>query len=137
MTMLHAANSSTASGLLTRQVDIGDRTYGYQVFVPGTLAGKANVPLIVFLHGIGQRGEGGFIPNKGAGAGVVRHFLEPLSAVVVIPQCVRTKYWHDAEMEEMVMAAVERSTEEFAAHPRRIYLIGVSMGGYGAWHLAA
>src|SRR5438034_6983225 len=101
--MTAAANKNTVSGLVTRDVDVGARTYGYQVFVPATLAGKANVPLIVFLHGIGQRGEGGFIPNKGVQAAFVRHFLEPLSAVVVIPQCVRAKYWHDPEMEKMVM----------------------------------
>jgi predicted peptidase len=134
--MTVAGTKNSLSGVLTRDIQIGERTYGYQVFVPAVLAGKADVPLIVFLHGIGQRGEGGFIPNKGAEARFVRHFLEPLSAVVVIPQCVRTKYWHDPEMEEMGMAAVERSTEEFAADPTRIYLIGVSMGGYGAWHLA-
>jgi predicted peptidase len=135
--MSHAANKTSISGLFTRQVDIGARTYGYQVFVPEALAGKTDVPLIVFLHGIGQRGEGGFIPNKGVEAAFVRHFLRPLSAIVVIPQCVRTKYWHDPEMEKMVMGTLEQSTEEFAADPKRIYLIGVSMGGYGAWHLAA
>jgi predicted peptidase len=132
-----SVNKNTASGVLTRKVIVDGRTYGYQVFVPNSLAGQLNVPLIVFLHGIGQRGEGGFIPNKGAQATFLRHFLEPLSAVVVIPQCVRTKYWHDPEMAEMVMAATDQSAAEFSADPKRIYLIGVSMGGYGAWHLAA
>jgi len=132
-----ATSKNVGSGLLTRRVRVGGVEYGYQVFVPDTLAGKLDVPLIVFLHGIGQRGEGGFIPNKGAGAIFVRHFLEPLSAVVVIPQCVRTKYWHDPEMEKMVMGTVKKTRTEFAVDPKRIYVIGVSMGGYGAWNLAA
>lgn len=135
--MAVTTTSKPASGFLTRELSVRERTYGYQLFIPDTLAGKADVPLIVFLHGIGQRGESGFIPNKGAQAALLRHFLEPLCAVVVIPQCVRTKYWHDPEMEEMVMAAMEQSVKEFAADPTRIYLVGVSMGGYGAWHLAA
>src|SRR6476661_1230516 len=135
--MATTTTRNTGAGFVTRRVTVSGRDYGYQVFVPDFLAGKAGVPLIVFLHGIGQRGEVGFIPNKGAQAAFLRHFLEPLSAVVVIPQCVRTKYWHDPEMEEMVMAALEESAAEFSADPRRVYLIGVSMGGYGAWHLAA
>src|SRR6476661_6998676 len=109
--------TNSGSGFMTRRVTVGGREYGYQVFVPDALAGQEDVPLIVFLHGIGQRGEGGFIPNKGAQAAFIRHFLEPLSAVVVIPQCVRTRYWHDPEMEEMVMAALEESATEFSADP--------------------
>lgn len=125
------------SGLLTRTVKVGDESYTYQVFVPAGLAGKRDVPVIVFLHGIGQRGEGGFLPAGGAAGGFVRQYLEQVPAVVLLPQCRRGRYWHDAEMERMVLAGLEQTAAEFSADPKRLYLAGVSMGGFGAWHLAA
>jgi predicted peptidase len=37
----------------------------------------------------------------------------------------------------MVLAELEQTRSEFSADPKRLYLAGVSMGGFGAWHLAA
>jgi predicted peptidase len=57
--------------------------------------------------------------------------------VALLPQCRKGKYWHDPEMERMVFAELERTASEFSADPKRLYLAGVSMGGFGAWHFAA
>jgi predicted peptidase len=137
---LAAGPSSAAQdakpGLLTRTVKVGGESYTYQVFVPASLAGKRDVPVIVFLHGIGQRGEGGFLPTGGAAGGFVRQYLEQVPAVVLLPQCRKGRYWHDPEMERMVLAELEQTASEFSADPKRLYLAGVSMGGFGAWHLA-
>ena len=132
-----SAAQGTKSGLLTRTVSVGGVSYTYQVYVPASLAGKRDVPVIVFLHGIGQRGEGGFLPADGAAGGFVRQYLEQIPAVALLPQCRKGKYWHDPEMERMVMAELEQASSEFSADPRRLYLAGVSMGGFGAWHMAA
>jgi predicted peptidase len=137
-----AAGSSAAapdvkSGLLTRTVEVGGESYTYQVFVPASLAGKRDVPVILFLHGIGQRGEGGFLPADGAAGGFVRQYLEQIPAVALLPQCRKGKYWHDPEMERMVLAELEQTASEFSADPKRLYLAGVSMGGFGAWHFAS
>ena len=37
----------------------------------------------------------------------------------------------------MVMAALDQTVEEFDAGANRLYLTGVSMGGFGVWHMAA
>lgn len=37
----------------------------------------------------------------------------------------------------MVMAELDRTVTEFGADAKRIYLTGVSMGGFGAWHFAS
>ena len=123
------------SGPLSRDVRIGNSSYGYQVYVPAKLQGKEKPPVIIFLHGIGQRGEGGFV--KGAAALLIRQYLERLPAIVLLPQCAKGRYWSDAEMDEMVMATLKQTVAEFNADKERLYLIGVSMGGYGAWQMAA
>jgi predicted peptidase len=123
------------SGLLSRDMKVGDKSYGYQIYMPEKLAGKENLPVILFLHGIGQRGSGGFV--KGAALILIRQYLEKLPAIVVLPQCERGRYWSDPEMEAMVMGSLNESVKEFKADRQRLYMIGVSMGGYGAWHMAA
>src|ERR1044071_8595856 len=132
-----AAPADAQSGLLTRTVTVGTHSYSYQVYVPSALRGQKNVPVILFLHGIGQRGEGGFVPVKGAAAAFARQYLERVPAIVLLPQCKKGRYWHDPEMERMVMAEVEQTAGEFGADTKRLYLTGVSMGGFGLWHLAS
>ena len=139
---LAAASTATAaqepkSGLFARTVKVGAESYTYQVFVPARLAGQRNSPVILFLHGIGQRGEGGFLPTDGAAGAFARQYLEQIPALALFPQCRKGHYWHDPEVERMVMAELGQTLSEFGADPKRLYLAGVSMGGFGAWHLAA
>ena len=125
------------SGLLTRTVKIGAASYDYQLYIPAKLRGQSKLPVIVFLHGIGQRGEGGFVPAQGGANAMMRSYLEQIPAIVLLPQCPRGRYWHDAETERMVMESLRQTVSEFGADEGRLYLTGVSMGGFGAWHMAA
>ncbi len=62
------------AGVVTRSVKVGAAAYAYQVFVPTGLVGKQNLPVIVFLHGITQRGTGGVVPTKGASSALVQRY---------------------------------------------------------------
>jgi predicted peptidase len=126
------------TGLQSRTVNVGGVSYSYQVYIPASLQQTGQkVPVIVFLHGIGQRGEGGYVPAQGGAGMMVRSYMERMPAIVVMPQCRSGRYWHDSDMTEMVMAELNQTVGEFKGDPQRLYLIGVSMGGYGAWHMAA
>ena len=132
-----ATASDLKTGLQSRTVRVGDSSYDYQVYVPASFNGKEKLPVIVFLHGIGQRGEGGFVPATGAPAALMRQYLEQMKTIVLLPQCRNGRYWSDPEMDRMVMESLKQSVSEFNADRERVYLVGVSMGGYGAWHMAA
>jgi predicted peptidase len=129
--------SEQATGLLTRTVNVGNSSYSYQVYVPASLKRTGKVPVIVFLHGIGQRGEGGFVPSGGGAGMMVKSYMERMPAIVVLPQCRKGRYWDDPEMTKMVTGALDQTVKEFNGDTNRSYLIGVSMGGYGAWHMAS
>jgi predicted peptidase len=131
-----AQTNGQTSGTLTRTISVGDETFSYQLYVPARLEGQKNLPVILFLHGIGQRGEGGFLPDTGAAGTVARGYLEKVPAIILLPQCRKGLYWTAPEMEQMVKAELEQTVAEFEADTKRLYLAGVSMGGYGAWHLA-
>jgi predicted peptidase len=120
-----------------RVVRLGLESYDYQVYVPGKIQGERGLPVIVFLHGIGQRGAGGFVPVDGAAGALVRHYLEQVPAIILLPQCRPGQYWTSPQMDEMVMMALAQTVAEFDAESHRLYLTGVSMGGYGVWHLAS
>jgi len=133
--LLSAAAPSKGGRLETRTARVGATDYAYQVHVPASVEDAP--PVIVFLHGIGQRGAGGFLPESGAGVALLRRYLSKVPAVVLLPQCRAGSYWSDPFMDEMVMTALSQTESEFEADPGRLYLTGVSMGGYGVWHLAS
>jgi predicted peptidase len=120
-----------------RVARIGVESYDYQVYVSGKIQGERGLPVIVFLHGIGQRGTGGFVPVNGAAGALVHHYLEQVPAIILLPQCRPGQYWTSRVMDEMVMTALAQTVAEFDADSHRLYLTGVSMGGYGVWHLAS
>lgn len=133
--LLSVAAPSKGGSLETRTARVGTSDYTYQVHVPASV--KDAPPVIVFLHGIGQRGAGGYLPESGAAGALVRRYLARVPAVVLLPQCRAGSYWSDPFMDEMVMTALAQTESEFKADAGRLYLTGVSMGGYGVWHLAS
>jgi predicted peptidase len=139
--LLSAVGTSKGGGrqgsMERRIVRVGPESYDYQVYVPGKIQRERGLPVIVFLHGIGQRGRGGFVPIDGAAGALVRHYLEQIPAIILLPQCCPGSYWTTPVMGEMVMTALAQTVEEFDAESQRLYLTGVSMGGYGVWHLAS
>ncbi len=121
----------------SRTIQVDSESYAYQVYLPPQIEDKEKLPLIIFLHGIGQRGSGGFVPTTGAGGAIARHYFAQVPAVVLLPQCRLGSYWSEPIMEKMVMREIAQTVEEFGADEQRIYLTGVSMGGYGVWYLAS
>ena len=135
-TAVSAGGGERQGKIESRDVRVDADNYNYQIYAP-QIDGEQNLPVIIFLHGIGQRGSGGIVPTSGASGAVARHYFAQVPAIVLLPQCRQGSYWSDPVMDEMVMNALARTIEEFGADARRIYLIGVSMGGYGVWHFAA
>lgn len=121
--------------IVNRNVFLDGEDYVYQVYVPPQIKEGEKLPLIVFLHGIRERGTGGYI--SGMFGQVIKQYLKQMPAVVLLPQCRPNVYWTDAPMDKMVMRQIEAASGEFSIDEKRKYLMGVSMGGYGVLHFAA
>src|SRR5438270_4865205 len=91
-------------------------------------------PLILFLHGGGERGDDlNLVRVYGIPKVVDRD--EAFPAIAVSPQCPAGSAWH--EHVDALDALLDRIAEEHAVDADRVYLTGMSMGGYGTWLLAA
>ena len=129
-------NSGEQGEIIERPARINDENFIYQIYVPQQIKKSgARLPIICFLHGIRERGRNGYI--LGMFAQIVRQYLKQVPAIVLFPQCRPENYWSEPVMDEMVMLSIKQTAEEFNADSLRLYLIGVSMGGYGVWHYAS
>jgi predicted peptidase len=125
------------TGFLNRSLSIGGVAYKYQVYVPPTWNKSKKWPVVLFLHGAGERGDDGLLQTEvGIGTAIRRH-SERFPCVIVFPQCRKDVWWTDADMEAQALKALDQSIAEFNGAANRVYLTGISMGGYGTWRLAS
>jgi predicted peptidase len=90
--------------------------------------------LILFLHGIGERGNDLELIKKHGIPKIVEQ-QEDLPFITVSPQCGKDTVW-TAEIEAL-NALLDEVMATYAVDTERIYVTGLSMGGFGTWHLAA
>ncbi|MGF6418665.1 putative peptidase [Stenotrophomonas sp. AN71] len=126
-----------------RAVKVDGETAYYQVFIPaGLQAGNlakpglatAKAPVILFLHGSGERGGDG-TKQTFSGLGPYLREHPDFPALVVFPQAPRHSEW-SGRNNRVAIAALDATVAEFDADPTRQYLTGMSMGGYGSWNIA-
>ncbi|HWG20576.1 MAG TPA: alpha/beta hydrolase-fold protein [Terracidiphilus sp.] len=134
----HAPAPAQETGFLNRRLQLHGITYHFQVYLPEEYRreGRKQWPIILFLHGRGERGGEGMWQTQIGLPLEVRDHPERWPFVIVMPQCTYPNFWTDPNMLTMAMAALDQETEEFHGDPARTYLTGISMGGYGAWELA-
>lgn len=131
------ATGAQAHGqFVARQLEFEGRQFRYQVFVPAAAATPPGAhPLVLFLHGSGERGDDGLKPTlAGIGPWLTQN-PDTFPALVVFPQVPENEEWRGRNA-RMALAVLDAASAEFGADPRRIYLTGISTGGYGSWELA-
>ena len=143
---LYAAAGTKASrkhptqetGFLNRKIEINRVTYRYQVYIPEEWRRDDHKlwPVILFLHGRGERGSEGMWQTQIGLPEAIRDHPDRWPFIVVMPQCAIDRYWTDREMLTMAIAELDLETAEFHGDPARTYLSGLSLGGYGSWELA-
>jgi len=131
-----AMTRSDSGTFVSREVALDGVSRRYQVFVPSRRAGGAHPPVILFLHGAGERGDDGVKPTQVGLGPYVRAHAADFPAIVVFPQSAENGEWGwDPQNADFAFAALEAATKEFSGDRDRTYLTGVSMGGFGTWAL--
>jgi predicted peptidase len=127
-------NQAPAAGSQTRQAL--DRNFKvrlrYLLYLPKDYDKKESWPLVLFLHGAGERGDNlDLVKTHGPPKLVQQGKAFPF--VLVSPQCPAGRWWEPVELSALLDEIVEK--QKIDKH--RIYVTGLSMGGFGTWYLAA
>lgn len=125
----------TSSGLQVRSMErrvVREHRGRYLLFLPtGYGSPSARWPLILFLHGGGERGDD-IERVKVHGPPKIVTQRSEFPFIVVAPQVETNMIWSTAKLD----ALLEEVVEKYRVDSDRIYVTGLSMGAYGAWHLA-
>lgn len=108
-------------------------TFPYLVYEPADRNPEEKLPMIVFLHGAGERGTDPWIMTCHS---IPMIFEKPndYRCVVVCPQCPAGEVW--LQHLDAVHRFIVRMVHQYNADPDAIALTGISMGGFGTWELA-
>jgi len=123
----------------------------YCIYVPEDYSEDYAYPLVLFLHGAGERGNDNGTQLKYT---VIQPFMDkscPIyQSIVIAPQCPNDYQWADtpwtlgsystdevpiSEAMTAVVELLDAMIEEFSINENRQYVFGLSMGGYGTWDL--
>jgi lysophospholipase L1-like esterase/poly(3-hydroxybutyrate) depolymerase len=124
---------------------------GYRLLTPRNLDPAKKYPLVVFLHGAGERGTNNVAQLKhGASLFLKPEAREKYPCFVVAPQCPPDQTWSatprgwtgpnpfaeepTAPM-KLLFGALDAVLKEFSIDQDRLYVTGLSMGGYGTWDM--
>lgn len=126
-------------------------TFTYRFSEPAKIVHGKKYPLVLFLHGAGERGKDNkkqllFLPEQFAQG----KYRKKYPCFMIVPQCRRGRKWTEVPWDtlkttptdrlsdqlKVVMRILNRVLKKYPADPRRVYLTGLSMGGYGSWDLA-
>lgn len=104
----------------------------YLLYLPkGYERGRKRWPLLLFLHGAGERGKDLELVKKHGPPKLIaegQHF----PFIVVSPQCPANQWWSN----DVLAALLDNIVANYRVDESRVYVTGLSMGGYGTWALA-
>lgn len=125
------APSGIPTGFLDKVVETSSGLRRYVVYVPYDYDPKEKWPVILFLHGAGERGDDGLAQSAVGIGQAVRFHPDRFPAIVVMPQCPKDVWWDSCL--DHVDLALEQTLAEYNTDRSRVYLTGLSMGGYATW----
>lgn len=126
----------------------------YRIHVPSVESSTEKIPLVLFLHGAGERGEDNEAQLKHGAREFIREGRsERFPGIIVAPQCPSEQRWVETDWNlksgaksfaerpsdsmKLVFQLVDEILDRENIDSTRLYVTGLSMGGYGSWYAAA
>jgi len=124
----------------------------YRLLKPANYDPAKKYPLVLFLHGSGERGtDNDSHIRRSKGAYEFMKTAQDYAYFMLVPQCPKNQKWSALDWEvlpyrmksdstepmRLVMELIEKVHEDFSIDPKRIYATGLSMGAIGTWDIIA
>jgi len=103
----------------------------YLLYLPKEYDQQPSWPLLLFLHGAGERGDDLELVKKHGPPKLIAAGQQ-FPCMVVSPQCPRNQWWEPVHL----LALLDELQRNYKVDADRIYVTGLSMGGFGTWELA-
>lgn len=141
-------SDSTAAPLSTSShLDFTDSAYyqpakhgdmPYRVMVPSKYNAARNYPLVIFLHGIDERGTDNENQLKwGASLFKSDSVRKNHPSFVIFPQCPLNYRWREDYPMQSLKALIDDFVSNNNVDPKKIYIVGMSMGAFGTYEIVA
>lgn len=131
-----------------RTISNGDFVLPYRIHIPPNLPEGQKVPLVLFLHGAGERGDDN-ARQMIHGIPSLLDYFKNHPAILLIPQCPKEMRWVEVHWGDKahtmpatpsvpmqaVLKLLKQTMQELPVDPRRVYVTGISMGGFGTWDI--
>ncbi len=105
---------------------------GYLLYFPNNYDKQESWPLLLFLHGAGERGDDLELVKKHGPPKLIAEGKD-FPFIVVSPQCPKNLWWQHTEL----TALLDHIVKTHKVDEDRICVTGLSMGGFGIWRLSA
>jgi len=138
LTIMLSANTLSAQDAESKQTAMsatvtGSTKQNFLLYLPKDYATKdESFPLMLFLHGAGERGANEMEKVKVHGPPKLIAAGKSFPFIVVSPQCKANGWWEAAELSDLL----DHIEANYRVDKDRIYVTGLSMGGFGTWALA-
>jgi predicted peptidase len=139
------ARAADAGFLEKTYKDPDGNEHKYILFVPHDYKKDTPTPTILFLHGAGEtkpkegatpKGKPRMPVEVGIGPAIKKR-EKSFPFLTIIPQAPVGGWQAGGRSAKMALAILEQVEKEYTVDPKRVYLTGLSMGGFGTWSLAA
>ena len=114
--------------------EINKNVFPYIAYIPEEIS--EHPALLIHLHGAGERGNGGDELERVLVHGFPKTVNDSnlKDCILIMPQCPKDSFW--AARVESIKKFIDECITEYSADTDRIYLCGLSMGGFGTWYTA-
>ena len=114
----------------------GSRIMDYMLFIPKEEMGQ-KYPLVIYLHGAGERGNHPRVAlaNSGACVFAAKEWQQEHPCYILAPQVSEGEWWTDDCYQDLIVKAIMTLSFEkgLSIDMDRVYITGLSMGGMGTW----
>lgn len=114
----------------------GTTTMPYRLYLPYAYSSATNYPLVLFLHGAGEVGTNNSSQVSVHIGGLIERTYSNYPAILVAPQMNTTYWWSPANSADLTLGILAYVRRNYGVDDRRLYLTGLSMGGFGATEYA-
>lgn len=131
------AASTHPTGIIAMTTTVDGEDQPCALYIPEGYTSKKDWPLVVFLHGMGERGHDGERQTQVGIGPAIENNPERFPALVLMPQCSSKYVWTSPKGVAHIDDAIAQALRDYSVNDDKISLTGLSMGGYGSFNYGA